>query len=195
MDNTYWHYFLSLEQDFIKTSDYVEVCLRNFKSFSIRYLQLILSLGSEVDVVMKRFCVVINPKIKFKCSNLNEYRKVIVEKYPKFTNIKVPVIRYENMQINPWREWKNETNPDWWHAYNDLKHERNMFFNQANLKNSIFALAGLFSVLLYLYKATNSEEKLDPWSFIFDCEGSPGNLRIDSSLILPDFPESKDMLE
>lgn len=190
MDNTYWHYFLSLEQDFIKTSDYVEVCRGNLKTFSIRYLQLILSIGSEVDVVMKRICELINPKKKFKNSNMDEKRKVIVGKYPKFANIRISVIRYESLLIYPWEDWKKETNPDWWHAYNDLKHERNLYFGKANLSNTIHSLAGLFGVLLYLYKITESEEKLDPWSIVFDCDASPGNLQIESSLILPDFPES-----
>lgn len=188
MDNTYWHYFLSLEQDFIKTSDYVEVCRGNYKTFSIRYLQLILSVGSEVDVVMKRFCKIVDPKKVFKSSNMDEYRNVIVGKYTKFSDMKIPIHRYENMLISPWNEWEKGANPDWWHAYNDLKHERNQFFDKANLSNTIHSLAGLFGVLLYLYKVTNAEEKLDPWSIVFDCEGSPGNLMIDSRLILPDFP-------
>lgn len=187
MDKTYWHYFLSLEQDFIKTTDYVEVSGENDKTFSIRYLQLILSVGSEVDVVMKLLCGRINPKKVFKRSDMDEYRKVILGVYPNFFDIGIPIHRYEIL-IRPWKEWEKGANPDWWHAYNDLKHERNIYFDKANLENTIASLAGLFGSLLYLYKVTNAEAKLNPWSIIFDCKGSPGNLLIDSIIKLPDFP-------
>lgn len=185
MDNTYWHYFLSLEKDFLRTIDYVEICDVNSKSISIRYLQLLLAIGSEVDVTLKRLCRLKSPKVVGRSSNIDNYRENILKKYPGFLSMVVEIPRY-NRKIEPWESWKNLNNPCWWHAYNNLKHERNKYFFEANQKNAIESLCGLFCVLLYLYVFTNSEYMLIPWSDFFDCKGSPGNLMLDTHIQLPD---------
>ena len=185
MDNTYWHYFLSLEKDFLRTIDYVEICDVNSKSISIRYLQLLLAIGSEVDVTLKRLCRLKSPKVVGRSSNIDNYRENILKKYPGFLSMVVEIPRY-NRKIEPWESWKNLNNPCWWHPYNNLKHERSKYFFEANQKNAIESLCGLFCVLLYLYVFTNSEYMLIPWSDFFDCKGSPGNLMLDTHIQLPD---------
>ena len=186
MDYRYWRYFLSLENDFIKTIDYVEICDENKITISIRFLQLILSIGSEIDVTLKRFCNIINKK-PIKKSDIEIYRPIILKAYPKFHNLEILIPRY-GMKIHPWETWGENINPDWWHAYNCVKHERNIYFDIANLKNTISSMAGLFGVLLYMYKVTETETILQPWAELFDCKGSPGSLMIDNRIILPDFP-------
>jgi len=185
MNKTYWHYFLSLEQDFIKTTDYVEVSGNNYDTYSIRYLQLILSICSEIDAVLKLLCYGVTPTHKVKNPNMDNYRKIVMNKYPNFYTLMIPINRFE-IAIDPWREWKQDKNPEWWHAYNDLKHERDQYLYKANLKNSLYSLTGLFGALLYLYKFSISENQLTPWSALFDYKGSPGNLLAESNLELPD---------
>ncbi len=51
-----------------------------------------------------------------------------------------------------WDEWKKPKGvPLWWTAYNKTKHHRNTHYQQANLKNALNAVAGLFVASLYLY--------------------------------------------
>jgi len=185
MDNTYWHYYLSLEKDFIRTIDYVEICPTNSKSISIRYLQLLLAIGSEVDVTLKRLCRLQSPKLRAGSSNIDFSRGNLLNKYPNFYKMVLKIPRY-GKEIEPWKSWKYLQNPFWWHAYNDLKHERNKYFFEANQKNTIESLGGLLCILLYLYIYTGSEQMLDPWSNFFDCKGSPGRLLLDTHILLPD---------
>jgi hypothetical protein len=44
-----------------------------------------------------------------------------------------------------------ETSPDWWKAYNKVKHQRSEHFDHANLHNALNALAGLFVMLIYAF--------------------------------------------
>lgn len=49
----YWRYYLLLEKRFIETTDYVEVCEDNYRSFSNAYALLIQAIGAELDSVFK----------------------------------------------------------------------------------------------------------------------------------------------
>ena len=52
----HWSYYMSLEDDLIETSRYVEICEDNFDTYSTRFTRLMLSAASEVDVVAKILC-------------------------------------------------------------------------------------------------------------------------------------------
>jgi len=60
--------------------------------------------------------------------------------------------------------------PYWWTAYNNIKHHRDSEYHRASLKNALNAVAGLFVVVLYLYK-----EKAQMAELL----ASPGLLRVD----------------
>ena len=64
------------------------------------------------------------------------------------------------MKLRPWDNWTQPQGvPNWWTAYNKIKHHRHTEYHQANLKNVLNAVAGLFVACLYLYhdKAENGE--------------------------------------
>jgi hypothetical protein len=58
------------------------------------------------------------------------------------------------LELKPWRAWaiKNGKPPQWWTAYNKIKHHRNTEYMQGNLKNAIYSVCGLFIMVLYLYR-------------------------------------------
>jgi len=57
------------------------------------------------------------------------------------------------MTLKPWDEWRKARGvPFWWTAYNKIKHDRDSEYARANLKNALNAVAGLFVVVLYLYR-------------------------------------------
>ena len=70
----------------------------------------------------------------------------------------IDVPQYE-LQLNPWEDWKNNHNPTWWKAYNDVKHQRDSHFQDANLKNTINAVAGLFAMIWYLHREDPQRKK------------------------------------
>jgi hypothetical protein len=164
----HWNYFLALEKDMEVLSRYIEFSPDNFNTYSIELAHLLLSAASEVDTLAKCICSILDPKAK--PENINEYRRIIKagedsendpyakggkyalleEEYRhRLSRLKVYVPRY-SLEFAPWADWAKDENPDWWHSYNNVKHERNHYFNKATLGNALQALAALLAVN-YLY--------------------------------------------
>lgn len=145
----FWHYFLTLERDFAATAAFVEPHPSNYAAFSDRYAGLILLIGSEVDVVAKQLTKQINPEGRSK--NIEDYRQELSKRYPKLHNLQVSVPRY-GLQSQPWASWggASPSPPDWWKAYNGVKHDRIAHLRCASQKNALDGLCGLFLLNMYL---------------------------------------------
>ena len=165
----HWNYFLALEKDLETMSRYVEFCEDNLNTYSIEFAHLLLSTASEADTLAKCICGIIEPNKKPK--NIDDYRRIIksaeesetygvdfghksppivAEKHKhRLSDLEIHFPRYGLKSI-PWASWAKDENPDWWHSYNKVKHERNRHFNKATLRNSLHALAGLLA-LNYIY--------------------------------------------
>ena len=136
---SYWQHFLALESDFAVTSRYVEFSQRNFATFSVEYAKLLLAVGSEVDVLAKITCEKID---NAKPENINDYRKCLT-KHSKIASEEVVIRRY-NLTFRPWADWAAGKNPAWWGSYNNVKHQRDTHFHEANLETCANAISGLF---------------------------------------------------
>jgi hypothetical protein len=157
----HWNYFLAIERDAEVLSRYVEFDARNFDCFSIEIARIVLAVGSEIDVVCKQVCRTINPSSK--ADDINDYRNEITSAIPHIPNFEVLVPRF-GLSLHPWDEWRDATAgvPLWWTAYNKVKHHRDSHYDYANLKNALNAIAGLFVVVLYLYKNDAESGGLSP---------------------------------
>ena len=154
----YWNYFIALEKDIEELSRYVEFDKSNFNTFSVRLAHFLLSVSSEVDVVAKALCKEIDNKIE--AVNIGDYRKIIMNRFPEMAEEPVFMTRY-NLSFMPWESWASKTNPDWWLAYNKVKHTRGEHYNLANLENVLSAISGLFVVIVYLREA-QIQSRLQP---------------------------------
>lgn len=145
----HWSYYLSLEDDLITTNRYVEICEDNLDTFSTQFTRLLLAAASEVDVVAKTLCAQIDPHSKPK--NIEEYRQLIVPEFPAIPAIEMG-IEWNPLRIKPWESWaaSDPSSPDWWQAYNGVKHERNTNFRSGNLRNALEAIAGLYCLVRHL---------------------------------------------
>ncbi len=192
MKHPHWQYFVALCTDLEQAARYVEVSTDNYSTYSTEFSRLYLAAGSEVDVVAKLLCRQIDPSVKL--DGINSYRTTILKKYPNMPSVEVILPRYE-ISICPWQDWRKGANPDWWRAYNDVKHERDKHYKAANLENTISAVAGLLVVVGYLY----SNELLK-----FQLLPQPDFMRFDSKYtkvsatvmhrgyLLPDVPKPPD---
>ena len=160
-ERIYWKHYIALEGEFLKTSKYVEISRDNFKTYSIEYYRQYQSICSEVDVVLKLFCKIINGEQR--ANKINQYAKIILNNRTDFKNIEVKDIINCQINLKPWETWnivgKKVKNPKWWQYYNRVKHERTsvgkdgeMFFKKANLKNVINSLAALYILERYIYR-------------------------------------------
>jgi hypothetical protein len=180
MTHQVWFYFLSIEKDFVQTLDFVHLHPANAKTFSNEYAKLLLLIGSEVDVVAKMLCRKIAPDKK--AGDIDDYRSIIMAQFAGMNTVEIEIPKF-NMKVQPWLIWdpKIAKSPDWWRAYNNVKHERDKCFPDANQVNTLYALCGLLSLLLYFYK---DEPHLQPYPEILDY-GFPSHIVTEGGKKLP----------
>ncbi len=146
----HWNYFIALEKDLENVSRYVEFCEQNFNVYSVEMAHLLFAVSSEVDVIAKLLCKRFQPVAKRE--NINDYRSVLLTKLPDLPNVEVFISRY-GLSFKPWDNWSNTNNdnPLWWHSYNNVKHQRDTYFNEATLKNVINVFGALLILTYYYY--------------------------------------------
>ena len=71
------------------------------------------------------------------------------------------------LELCPWSNWQNNKKPDWWDAYNNVKHDRHKKYSDANLKNVLNSVAGLLVLVLHLYQKFAKEGSLSPNPTLF----------------------------
>lgn len=172
----HWNYFLAIEKDLENLSRYIEFDKSNLNTFSIELTHILFSASSEVDVVMKQICNLIDPNKKV--GNINDYRSFISTHSKDLINEEVIIHRY-GITCKPWEKWREGENPDWWRSYNNVKHKRNNYYSEANLNNAINAVGALLINVLYYYKQAFSNEAGHDIDFI----DITGRLIPESSLI------------
>jgi len=160
----HWSYFLALESDIEKLSRYVEFTNGNFGAYSIEIAHILLAASSEVDVVAKQLCKVLNPEST--ASNINDYKDTLKELLPELETSVVTLPRY-GLELVPWSNWQENNNPNWWRSHTNVKHERDQYFSEANIKNVLNSMAGLFLLVLHYYRNTINGRRIEPPPSIF----------------------------
>ncbi len=150
----YWEYYCALESDFKQISRFIDFSDENLKTYSIELTRILLSACSELDVILKDICYLIDPSLK--PQKINDYRVIIRENLPEIINEKVSV-GFHFFNVQPFKIWKKEETPEWWKMHNKVKHERNNYFKKANLENALNAICALFICVNYYYL-----KKLEP---------------------------------
>jgi len=188
MKYPHWQYYKSILDDLEVISRYIEISTDNYATHSIELTRLLLSVGSEVDVVAKLLCKSIKPDVS--ADNINRYREVLKGKFTGLPEVEVSLPKYL-ISLTPWKNWQEEKTPEWWTCYNNVKHERSKHFRQANLKNVLLATAGLCVLVSYLYyDDLNSNLVGITQLFMFlDRKYRTGGVKslVKSQIILPDF--------
>lgn len=182
----YWNYYIELEKQVLETSRYVDFSAQNNATYSIEYLQLILAIGSEIDVVSK---IISSEKYSVGDSEtINTWGRMLESILPDMPNVVVSF--NDDYNVQPWEKWFHESatnkkgqtiyklkngcaNPKWWTEYNKVKHQRTSsisknnkrtYYTRACLRNVIYALAGLWVIESeYLNMITSKEAK--PYSY------------------------------
>lgn len=151
LEVAHWYYFISLEKDFIRTLDFVELATANHTTYSDNFAKLLLAVGSEVDTIAKAICHQLSATSE--ADTIMKYRDELTAGFLGIHTIDILVMRTAQT-LNPWTEWgiPTPTSPSWWKGYNNVKHNRIINLNDANQENCINALAGLFALNLYYYR-------------------------------------------
>jgi len=163
-DKIDWLLFLALEKEFTETINYAEICENNKKTYSIAYLKLLISICSSIEKLGKKYCKIIQPDAS--CKDIKSINDIIIEDNPKFPEIECKIPRY-NLLKKPWEKWSVNETPEWWTAYNDVKHN-NDNYEDATQDNVINALAALFCLNLYYYKEKSILNSIEPYPIFFN---------------------------
>lgn len=147
----YWNYYLQLESDFFSCSPYCEIDTANDNTFSIKYLQLLLSVCGEIDSICKTFCKALDGSLDTDKAGILEYIPVLLRNYPTFAGETVRILGYHYREMQPWKSIVKGYVPNWWSRYNAVKHHRDEKENykHANQKNAIEALSALYILIEY----------------------------------------------
>ncbi len=164
--NKYWKHYLLLEQDFLETKNFVELSVDNYKTYSIKYMKIILSVCGEIDCVLKEYCKIFDAGYNKNC--IKDYREDIIGFEKSDASVESlgdqTIKVYNGIDLKPWQNWYvgSDSTPVWWKAYNKIKHDRTGInniggamiesFKAANLEYALNALAALYQVLLNFYR-------------------------------------------
>lgn len=165
----HWNYLISIEQDIIRLSNFIEFSEENFNTYSLELLKLNLSIGSEIDVVMKLLCKSYYPTKDFK--TIKDYKVFINKNLPNIISEPITIPRYE-INFKPLEEIGRfekgiYCTPFWWNHYNDIKHRRDLAYEKANLKNLIFSFGALILINIYrVLKIKEIENYSDLYNYV-----------------------------
>lgn len=167
--SNYWNYYLMLEKEVLEALEYVELSTDNFSTYSNKFAALIRSIGSELDVFFKVYCDIPADAIK----NIADYAQIIFIKYSNIVNEEVR-IKGTDIVLRPFEGWDKDRAKQsllWWESYDNVKHSRVACFDQASLKNCIYALAALYLIenkgFLEILKDTNEVDIMNEPSQLF----------------------------
>ena len=160
---SYWEYYLVLEKDLLEVEKYVSfelgdnykydnepTDLGNSLVFSNEFVKQYQAICSEIDVILKSICEEIagvnveNMRSGYTPNILQHWSHIIQQK-----------VDMHGIELQPFIGWSQDPNyqaPHWWKPYNKVKHERISHVRDANLKNVINALAGLYVLENYFVK-------------------------------------------
>ncbi len=164
----HWKYFVSLCEDVERLGRYIELTPANYPTYSIEVLRLLLATCAETDIVLKAICAGVAPAEDAR--RINEYRDVINQYFPTFRSTKV-VARFGD-KFCPWADWETVASPNWWKAYNSVKHDRGNAYDQANVGNLVYALGGLCVALCHYQQLVLKELSATPFTSFIEIEDS-----------------------
>ncbi len=148
--NSFWNYYLSIENDLSDTSQFIEPNGQE-NVYSFEFAKLLILACTEVEAVFKAICFEI--KGEHVQGRMCEYKETILTAYPRIVEAEVAVDRL-GRTIKPFDGWDKET-PCWWKAYQRVKHNRKSYFTEATYMNATMAISVLYILIFYLSKITN----------------------------------------
>jgi len=167
----HWDYVLAMEEDLIRLSRFVDFSA-NDSTYSIEIARVMMAAAAEADVALKGICK--NVGSRFSGRTIRAYYPVIRSHHPGLFDAPVSIERY-GLTLRPWSDWTEMSPPLWWTANNKVKHERSDRFTDANLKNCLNAVAGVFAAVLYLHRDLAEQGELLPVPALLGIPGSPYN--------------------
>lgn len=177
----HWNYYLAIESELKTLTRFIEFSENNFKTNSIELSKLLMTLGSEIDVILKLICKDIFKEIK---GNMKGYLEVLIKELPIILNESIYINQY-NIELKPFKDCTSESTPFWWSSYNKVKHHRYDNYEKANLENVLYASGALLILNVYYYTLLNNDkEELDIKRYINNLSPQTELIKLDPEYYL-----------
>jgi hypothetical protein len=148
--NRHWSYYLAIENQLAGISRFVEFSEANSATYSIEFARILLSAASEVDVILRQLCKLLDNDAK--ADKIGTYQAIINKCLPEMTQEIIYIDRY-NIELKPWEIFSSlNLPPTWCTANNKVKHHRHTNFQDASLRNAMHAVGALHILIVYYYK-------------------------------------------
>ena len=138
--------FKLLEKDLVKLFDYVEPDDCNSEVFSHRIYELFLRSCTEFELNCKNILLANNYSF-IKPPNIEEYHKINKANHLSDYEVSLLIWRNPSKIFQPFKLWSTTHTLNWYKKYNNVKHNRDIYFKDANLGNLINAISGVFCIL------------------------------------------------
>jgi hypothetical protein len=154
----FWEYYKDLERQLENYLYHIPYLLGNENTYSFRLANLILAIGAHIDSAFKeiakysvlfgKYPEMLSPKTKdgkLRKPTIRDYYP-ISEAYGLTEESVMFRCLPDREQLCPFHQYQRNGRkcPDWWTAYNNVKHNFNENFKDATLKTIRDALAGAF---------------------------------------------------
>jgi len=167
MRGRFLHTYEYLENSLIEASRYITIDPRNDKSWSEVLATLLVLNGNAVDTFFRNMIMCPNIKEnkafkemkkkprKKKTWKISHFQKIIEPIHELSKNIiQVPFGLGTSQTITPFQDFSSKI-PDWWNAYNHIKHDYYDNITEANLSNVVNSLGALL-ILHALHRCSRS---------------------------------------
>lgn len=154
----YWPILERLEGELCELTFAVAFADSHLGVYSARFADLLLRSCAECENVGKSLCV--EKSLPPSGANIHQFNFPAIGTaicsriaiHTKELTIIWPYQSLTTISIRPFDTWQptGSTNPEWFNAYNGVKHDRIGNAQKANVKNVIHALGGLFILNLWL---------------------------------------------
>jgi hypothetical protein len=138
-----------LKKDLKLIFEYVEPCEENLNTFSHRTFELLIRACMEVESLCK---LVFSKNRVALPHNANMIRYSDLEGAMKLSEYEVLSYGFKYPPFAPFSSFSNDIrenrSPEWYRAYNNVKHNRTEKFNQASLDNVIQAVGAVYVLLV-----------------------------------------------
>lgn len=161
----HWRYCRLLEQELDAMSVYIEFDQSNFNCYSLKLLRLINSAMAEFEIIGKEVCTSISNDKNIEKYNISKLRDVILKEFPDLVKTKARVVDMD-FAFYPFDGWNTTSRLTWWDSYNKLKHDRNNYYDLANLQLAIESVAVLKIMTMILHKYSGSWMPATGWTLI-----------------------------
>ena len=155
--------FFSIEKLLLESFHYVLPIHENSKTCSVRFATIIRESCNLFEIIARKiYCefFLFNPKL-----HLNIYNFLSLDAFLDLSSedIGSPLLDtylQNNKKIEPFnrvKQWNRKENltdkniPEWWTAYNKIKHDTESIKTYSNLNNSLYSMAALFILIRKIY--------------------------------------------